>query len=391
MKNSLYLGLKNKMSSITHYKAELRFAVILFVIVAMSVWGSHYIPDDYFDGAITPILMSASMAVAFCCAWITRRHTEGYRMRRVWAMTLLVWGFLDGLYVVSWLFLGKPVMNMGAYELTTMELALGNLLGWTLLLFPTEALRPGWMNYRRALLQLLPMYAMVALDYIFPFSLRVLVALYPVFLLGLLFTHVHEYQLWCEDNFSSLEDIDERRILRFMFIGVLIGLVYFYMCVSHDHARGFTQQWLVIFALVYGTDLVLLRGDPWEQVSQSAMDETPKEDVPPQPNEVYRKSLEDWMESEKPYRNPDFKLVDLQSVLPMNRTYLSQFLHAEYGCSFYLFVNRYRVEEAKQLMCENPGMKMAEVSANCGFSSPSVFSRTFMSVAGLSPKEWVKN
>lgn len=375
---------------IFHYKAEIRFAVILTAIVALSIWASHFIPEEYFDSAITPILMSASTAVALCCAWISFRHTEGYRMRRIWGWTLLLWGILDGLYVISWLFMGKPVMNMGAYELTTMELALGNLLGWSLLMFPTEALRPGWLNVRRALYQLLPMFALVALDYFLPVNLRLLVALYPVFLLALLFTHVREYRLWCEDNFSSLEDIDEKSILRYMSLGFLVGLVYFYMCVSHDHARGFTQQWLAIFALAYGTDLVLFRRDPWEQVMQSIKSETTKEDVQSQPNEEYRRALEEWMEKEKPYRNPNFKLVDLQGVLPMNRTYLSQFIHSEYDCSFYLFVNRYRVEEAKRLMKEDPDIKMADVSLSCGFSSPSVFSRTFTAIAGLSPSEWQK-
>jgi AraC-like DNA-binding protein len=379
------------MTAITHYKAEFRFAVILTAVVALSMWASRYIPDEYFDGAITPILMSASTAVALCCAWITVRHSEGYRIRRIWAWTLLIWGLLDGIYVLSWLFMGKPVMNMGAYELTTMELALGNLLGWSLLLFPTEALRPGWLNARRALLQILPMYVLIVLDYILPVNLRILVALYPAVLIVLLFTHVREYRLWCEDNFSSLEDIDERSIIRYIFVGFLIVAVYIYMCVSHDHARGFTQQWLVIFILAYGTDLILFRRDPWEQVWLSMKSNSPKEDIQTQSNEAYRQALEEWMEKEKPYLNPDFKLVDLQNVLPMNRTYLSQFIHAEYGCSFYLFVNRYRVEEAKRLMNENPGMKMADVSASCGFSSPSVFSRTFTAIAGQLPKDWVKN
>ena len=378
------------MNVFTHYKAEIRFAVILVAVVAFSLWASRFIPDDYFDGAITPILMSASTAVALCCAWITARHTEGYRLRRIWAWTLLLWGLLDGIYVVSWLFMGKPVMNMGAYELTTMEIALGNLLGWSLLLFPTEALRPGWLNVRRALLQILPMYALLALDFILPVNLRILVALYPIVLILLLFTHVREYRLWCEDNFSSLEDIDERRIIRYIFVGFMIVAVYIYMCVSHEHARGFTQQWLVIFTLVYGTDLILFRRDPWEQVRQSVKNHSPKEVEPSQSNEEYRRALEEWMEKEKPYCNPDFKLVDLQKVLPMNRTYLSQFIHAEYDCSFYLFVNRYRIEEAKRLMADNPDMKMAEISASCGFSSPSVFSRTFTSIAGQSPSEWGK-
>lgn len=378
------------MNVFTHYKAEIRFAVILVAVVAFSLWASRFIPDDYFDGAITPILMSASTAVALCCAWITARHTEGYRLRRIWAWTLLLWGLLDGIYVVSWLFMGKPVMNMGAYELTTMEIALGNLLGWSLLLFPTEALRPGWLNVRRALLQILPMYALLALDFILPVNLRILVALYPIVLILLLFTHVREYRLWCEENFSSLEDIDERRIIRYIFVGFMIVAVYIYMCVSHEHARGFTQQWLVIFTLVYGTDIILFRRDPWEQVRQSMKNNSSKEDIQQQPNEVYRQALEEWMEKERPYRNPDFKLVDLQAVLPMNRTYLSQFIHSEFGCNFYLFVNRYRIEEAKRLMADNPDMKMAEISASCGFSSPSVFSRTFTSIAGQSPSEWGK-
>jgi len=379
------------MSIITNYKAEIRFAVILTAIVALSIWASRFIPDEYFDNAITPILMSASTAVAFCLAFITARHTDGYRMRKLWVYTLLLWGLLDGIYVFSWLFMGKPVMNMGAYELTTMELALGNLLGWSLLLFPTEALRPGWLNVRRALYQIVPMYVLVALDYFLPVNLRILIALYPVILIVLLFTHVREYKIWCEDNFSSLEDVDERSIIRYIFVGFLIVAVYTYMCVSHEHSRGFTQQWLVIFTLTYGTDLILFRRDPWEQVWESMKNNPSKEDIQQQPNEVYRQALENWMEKEKPYRNPDFKLVDLQAVLPMNRTYLSQFIHSEYNCSFYLFVNRYRIEEAMRMMADNPDMKMADISSSCGFSSPSVFSRTFTAIAGQSPSEWGKN
>ena len=378
------------MNLINHYRAEFRFILILVAVVALSIWASRFIPDDYFDSAITPILMSASTAVALCCAWITARHTEGYRVRKIWFFTLVLWGLLDGIYVISWVFMGKPVMNMGAYKLTTMELALGNLLGWSLLLFPTEALRPGWLNFRRALLQILPMYALLALDYILPVDLRILVALYPLVLIALLFTHVREYRVWCEDNFSSLEDVDERRIIRYIFVGFVIVAVYTYICISHEHARGFTQQWLVIFTLIYGTDLTLFRRDPWEQVWESIKNNAPEEAVQLQPKEAYRQALEEWMGREKPYRNPDFKLVDLQKVLPMNRTYLSQFIHAEYGCSFYLFVNRFRVEEAKRLMTEHPDMKMADVSSNCGFSSPSVFSRTFSTMTGQSPREWGK-
>ena len=107
------------------------------------------------------------------------------------------------------------------------------------------------------------------------------------------------------------------------------------------------------------------------------------------PTEVPDKAmLEEWMDAEKPYRNPDFQLQDLQQVLPLNRTYLSRFIKTEYDCSFYQLVTRYRVEEAKRLLHEHPQMKIQEISEQCGFSSPTIFTRVFTRETGLNPSEW---
>jgi AraC-like DNA-binding protein len=83
--------------------------------------------------------------------------------------------------------------------------------------------------------------------------------------------------------------------------------------------------------------------------------------------------------------------MDLRAVLPMNRTYLSQLINSTYGCSFYQFVNRYRIEEAKRLMQDHPEMKAGEIASRAGFSSREAFARTFTQVTGLSPREWGKN
>jgi AraC-like DNA-binding protein len=103
---------------------------------------------------------------------------------------------------------------------------------------------------------------------------------------------------------------------------------------------------------------------------------------------LYRDKLEQWMQTDKPYKNKDFRLNDLMQVLPMNRTYLSQFLSSMFGCNFYQYVVNYRLEEAKRLMRENPDMKLQDISDECGFSSPTVFGRTFAREAGCSPSEW---
>lgn len=102
----------------------------------------------------------------------------------------------------------------------------------------------------------------------------------------------------------------------------------------------------------------------------------------------YRAALEEWMQREKPYLNADFKAQDLREVVPLNRTYMSQFLKAEFGCNFYQYVMRYRIEEAKQMMRENPEMMLQEIADQCGFTSQTMFGRVFARETGISPTEW---
>lgn len=378
------------MGIISQYKSGIIFSVILTTCVGLSIWLSHFIPEDYFDNVLTPILLVSATTVALFGAWLVFKHSEGLRVRRAWGWALLAWGVADGAYILFWMVTPAPVMNMGAYELTTYELLFGNMLGWVLLLYPGEALRPGWINWKRALYHLLPMFALVALDYVIPIKLAPVIALYPFALLALLLNHMHAYQVWCEENFSTLDNIDIEWIMRYQVMMTLVGVVYVYMCTTHSHTRGFTQQWLALFMLAYATEQILFRPDPWALVHQAEKQKAsvaePRSEV--EPNTANREKLEAWMEQEKPYLNPGFKLIDLQGVLPLNRTYLSQFIHTEYGCSFYQFVNRYRIEEAKRLKREAPDMKIGEVSARCGFSSPTVFSRVFTELVGVTPREW---
>lgn len=61
-----------------------------------------------------------------------------------------------------------------------------------------------------------------------------------------------------------------------------------------------------------------------------------------------------------------------------------------FGCTFYQFVNKYRIEEAKRLMTEQPDLKMADVATQSGFSSRTAFYNTFSREVGMSPSEWSK-
>jgi len=367
------------------------FIIVSTISVLLSLWLSHYIPAETFDKIISPLLFTSTVVVAYACAFLMFKHADGLRVRKAWGFALLFWGLVDTVYIVSSIVAPTEVMDMGAQHLTTHELLLGNLLGWVLLLYPTEAVRPGWMNFRHAMWQLLPMLVLVALDYVFPLNLRPLISLYPFALIPLLITHARAYHNWCEENFSTLDDIDVRWIVKYLWMVVLVGVVYMYICNTQSPTRGFTQLWFTIFMFVYSTEQILFRKDPWAMAHPIAHKELESAPDPSlEKSAALRQSLDEWMESEKPFVNPDFQLADLSAVLPMNRTYLSQFIKAEYGCTFYQFVSRYRVAEAKRLKLEQPNLKMDEIAARCGFSSRTVFSNVFTREEGVSPREWFK-
>ena len=373
------------------YKSEVVFGVVMVAIVVLSTCLSHFIPDDVYDNVITPVLNVCTFSVAFAGAWVIFRHSDNMRVRRIWGLALLMWGLGDLAYLICNVVAPMQLMNIGAEHITVYELLFGNLLGWVMVLYPTETLRPGWLTWKTILWQLLPMVALVALDYLVPFSLWPVIALYPYALLVLTLSHIRAYRIWCEDNFSSMDNIDVQWIIRYCIMLAIIGINYVYLCSAHTHTRGFTQQWFVILMLVYSTDQILYRIDPWKRLRTIA----PEVEVEPedttyfqQPNTEYKATLEAWLEQEKPYLNPDFQLADLRQVLPLNRTYLSQLINSEYGCSFYQWVNSLRMGEAKRLLAEQPGLKVQEIAERCGFSSSGVFSRAFTRETGVNPSKW---
>jgi AraC-like DNA-binding protein len=308
---------------------------------------------------------------------------------------LLTWGLAGGFFLLTDLFFGTTIYELGSGALTSFDLLIGNLMGWMYLLYPTETLRPGWLNVRRSLIQLLPMCALVGLNYLLPVDLRPLIALFPAALGIMLLFHIRAYRQWCEENYSSMENIDVQWIWRYIIMYLIIGGTYCVMSWSYNAAHAFTEQWLLLFMLSYSTEQILFRPDPWAEVKSRRPqppepEEAAADDPSEMPNAAYRETLEAWMQSERPYLNPEFRLMDMRQVLPLNRTYLSQLINTEYGCNFYQFVTNYRIDEAKRLMRENPDMKIQDISEQCGFSSPTVFARVFARETGMLPREWMQ-
>lgn len=373
-----------------NYRGELFFLLILSAAVALGHWASHFIPVELIDNAILPLQHGANVAICLLGACLLFIHSDGLRIRKASAIALVIWGLADAFLLIQDYLLHLPVLRIGSDELNAYTLFFCNFLGWVLLIYPTETLRPGWLNWKRTLLQLLPMAAFVTLDYWVPVDLRPVIALYPAVLIGMLVSHIRAYRLWCENNYSTMDHIDVQWIVRYLAMVLVMGLSYMYILLSDNPGRVVTQNALLFFLYCYAIEQILFRKDPWTYLAANETNGREEEEDENKNQPDWAAQLEQWMTTKKPYLKSDFQLIDLRTVLPMNRTYLSQFINNTYGCSFYQFVNRYRVEEAKRLLRECPELKMADVASRSGFSSQSTFTKIFTKETGFTPRDWYK-
>lgn len=100
--------------------------------------------------------------------------------------------------------------------------------------------------------------------------------------------------------------------------------------------------------------------------------------------------LEKIMSEEKPHKNPNIKLKNIADKLNISSHLLSQLLNDNLGKSFSLFINEYRVEEAKKLIKGNHKFTLEAIGFDAGFSSKSTFYATFKKMVGETPSQFKK-
>ncbi len=100
--------------------------------------------------------------------------------------------------------------------------------------------------------------------------------------------------------------------------------------------------------------------------------------------------LQQHMKTRKPYLEPELTLEQLATQLSIRPKILSQVINESLNQNFFDFVNRYRIEDAKQLLTnpEDKKITVLEVLYEVGFNSKSSFNTLFKKHTGLTPSEF---
>ncbi|CAH0991197.1 hypothetical protein SIN8267_01299 [Sinobacterium norvegicum] len=105
---------------------------------------------------------------------------------------------------------------------------------------------------------------------------------------------------------------------------------------------------------------------------------------------LYRQQLEQVMSKQQPYLNNELRLGDLSALTDIPANHLSQVLNQQYEQNFFEFINRHRIEQAKQLLTspEHGELSMLEVAMQAGFNSQSAFYKQFKLHVAQTPAQY---
>ena len=108
--------------------------------------------------------------------------------------------------------------------------------------------------------------------------------------------------------------------------------------------------------------------------------------------EKEKSTLEQLMQEERPYLDPNLNLMELAQKANMTRAGLSEVINAGFEMNFNDFVNAYRVKEVQRMLQEGKQKELSllGIALECGFNSKATFNRVFKKLTNTSPTQYLQ-
>lgn len=107
--------------------------------------------------------------------------------------------------------------------------------------------------------------------------------------------------------------------------------------------------------------------------------------------EKVKQRLDQLMNDEKVYENPDLTLPELAIMVPTNHHTLSRVINEGFGHTFSQYINEKRVKAfLERLQNDATDQSLLSIAFDVGFNSKATFNRSFKKIIGSSPREYQK-
>lgn len=326
--------------------------------------------------------------------------------------------------------LGELFIYSGAYQyapgLAGFQLPIRMLLGPALFFYAYEAMCPGnKLSFKSYLVAMLgPLMIIVAmLPFIFGMSSEQKLALadpatrdpdlwqiaivtcltsavaFIVFTFAYLVAALRLHSQHRKQLMDKYSAIEQRSMAWFRIVLILWGLVWFTYAANYAStflgirwfAAGSLLPLFEFLVLVSFTHLALNQSDVGEP-KKATTPEVPAREAVISDDKMQQiaNTLSTAMVEKELFRDEDLSLNSLSTAASVSENYISETLSQFMKTNFFQFVNRYRVEEAKNLL-KNTDMLVSSVAYEVGFKSKSTFNSAFKNIAGSTPTAYRKS
>lgn len=217
------------------------------------------------------------------------------------------------------------------------------------------------------------------------------------------------YKIWTENQFSNTYDIELKWLRNFLvifLIGNILHLINSVIDYLYDlpFEQDYYWQLFTVATIVYvGISGITQKqnhhmnfGSQDDQTDQVASEEGnhKNEDKTISSDEVFfKEKLEIFMDTKKPYLNPDLTLRDLAGSMNTNTGFLSSVINNSFKKNFNDYINEYRVKEFENAikLKENQHLTLIALAYDSGFNSKATFNRAVKKFTGKMPSELTKD
>jgi len=178
------------------------------------------------------------------------------------------------------------------------------------------------------------------------------------------------------------------RVLYFVVLAIWINKLYLF--IQYAWRRDFSSYlqgvsaYFILFTLLISTLLFVV-------VNRKTIIETKKTEFQGSASELKPlfDRLDNAVQREMLYLDPEIGLFSLSKHLNIPIRTLSRAIHVSKECNFSEYINRYRIEYAKELLeTSHRNEKLLAVMYDSGFNSKSAFNSAFKKMTGLTPHQY---
>lgn len=216
--------------------------------------------------------------------------------------------------------------------------------------------------------------------------------MFPILFVGIKKIYVYQKKVDSYYSYTENKYLNTVKLLLFLFVATsiisfimnLIGKSYFTgsMLLLVIPSVLFSVLLFTLAYISYRLEYSAMELKEMFQEAEEPLIETQFDDL--------KKRIVELMERDRLFLQQDLKISDLTALLGTNRNYIYNAINVDMGISFSEFINRYRVEYAKQLLIDNPKANISEIISDSGFSSEVSFYRNFKHFVGTTPSQWLK-